>query len=194
MYKKVISILFCIIIFIGGADILLTNRGNIKLTIVSFISDLNVDRFFETLDKNFNFNNDIDKKLQKIYDGTQIIMCKKEIGNFTYYKNEETDGLVLITNNDSKKGIKENTEKINKLYEEFKKRNIDFLYVSMPEEVKGKLKEKLNDIDYGNEITDMVLEELNNVPYIDLRDNKKIKKMSENYYKTDHHWNLETCF
>lgn len=182
MEKKIIAVLFCIIIFCGTINLFF--EFNVEYT---------ADDFIKYAKENPRFSEKVNKYLEDIYDNVQLALNKKEIGNFTYYRNVDTNGLMIITRTLDKKRILKNSKKINALNSILNEKNIEYVYVNIPEEVKDK--EALQNIDYGNEAADILLEGIDNqVHFIDLRKYKQIADLPENFYKTDHHMNMETVF
>ena len=182
MNKKIVALIFCIIIFFG-----LFNIFSQFFYIDSKIS------FLEYLKGELTFSEEIDEYLKDLYDKVQIALNKKEIGNFTYYRNTENNGLIRISKEINEKEVLNRAKKINKLNKIFKEKGINYIYINIPNEVKDR--EKFKNIDYGNEQSDLLLENLQStVHFLDLRKYNEIFELEGNYYKTDHHMNMETTF
>lgn len=92
-------------------------------------------------------------------------------------------------------------EQLTELYNRQKEKNKDFLFVLAPSQLSkydNLIPEGLEKNEQTNYDGDNLLEGLNgnNVPYMDLREelNKEGISQKEAFFKTDHHWNIETGF
>lgn len=182
MNKKIVAILFCIIIFVGLFN--LFQEFNYKDSKVSFLEYINGE---------LTFGEEINKSLEDIYDTIQIALNKKEFGNFTYYRNTETNGLIQLVRTLKEEEVLNKSNKINQLNQVFLDKDIHYIFVNMPNKVKDI--EKFKNIDFGNAQADLLFQKLDKqVHSIDLRKYNQISNLQENFYRTDHHMNMETVF
>ena len=119
----------------------------------------------------------------------------------------EMNDVVLLKNGHltrpgyDKLTLKTEVEQLTKLYNKQKEKNKDFLFVLAPSQVskyEDLIPEEIKKKEYTNYNGDKLIEGLkeNNIPYIDLREelHKEGITQAEAFFKTDHHWNIETGF
>jgi len=182
MEKKIIAVLFCIIILGGAISLFL-----------EFNNEYTIDNLISYVKENPKFSEKINIYLENTYDKLQLALNKKEIGNFTYYRDLENNSLMIINNALDIENVPINSKKINKLNTLFIEKDIPYIFINIPDEIRNI--EKFRNIDYGNVASDILFENMDKqVHFIDLRKYKQISDLSENFYKTDHHMNIETVF
>lgn len=149
------------------------------------------------------FNDNVFKKTELIeFNGlTQRLLGKNMVNDtdpeMTVIKDND-DFLYFITN-DKLKDISFQANSIIELNHYCEKKGINFLYVQAPFKItgeEGQLPEGLRD--YSNTMADNMLTKLNEneVNLLDLRQLMKEESLNyqEHFYKTDHHWTIETGF
>jgi len=184
------SLCFCCIILSGFvamiydiqnqiSEIVITENKLSNFSLKSIITDVSI---FEDKLKPIN------SMLQK------NVLQKKEIDDFKYYKN--IDGGYIITRSPkSVETIKSQQQNIKALYDSATQNGADFLYISMPSRVNDTYREILSNIDFSNDYKDMLLSGIHSdIPTLDLRKISEIESLESSYYKTDHHWNVESIF
>ncbi|MGM9933495.1 hypothetical protein [uncultured Clostridium sp.] len=169
-----------------GSDNLIANLDYIQDRIKSIETTINENtykkyRFIES----YGFLQKLMGKKEE--GGFEVIKDKDNILHYTYFASEpkETEKFAVKTK-DFKDGIINNKVKL--------------IYLMTPDKyIRGKTKfERGIPYNYANETADNYLYDLKEreIDYIDLRENILERGLNPNdlFYKTDHHWNIETAF
>lgn len=192
MYKKIVSIIFLIVIVVGLCNMTWSNKSTVKSELKNLVKNRDIKIFFTNMEK-IKFGKSVDDFIKRNYSKAQLLLGKREIGNFTYYIRD--DGGLIIMSKTKKFSLEQNYDVLKRLYSYSNKNGISFLDVIMPEEVNGDDIELLKNIDNGNYKIDQLTQKIEGeIPYLDLRTNEEVSNLAQNYYKTDHHWDNETCF
>lgn len=192
-YKPIISAINSRISFINN-ELDFTNKQK------GFVQKLdNFDNIINSIEDAINENVYSRYRMIETYGYIQKLMCKNEISNFEVIKDKE--GLMHYSYFTEEPNpidiIGDNTERFK---DNIKDKNIKFIYMMTPDKyVPGKTRfYKGLPYNYANETADNFLEYINrkNIDYIDLRKHimDSPKNNSELFYKTDHHWRVETAF
>jgi hypothetical protein len=188
--EKVTAIIFILIIFSVSifkiiptlkavyGNLLTLNTVGMHQTIINF------EQAYNTVLSN-------DQTWIDIYGLTNRVMLKRETGNFDVLKDNK-GYLYLLTNKDSEETTKLNYESTKDIYDLAVKNNIPFLFLQVPYKNfcnKPELQSYAYDYTKDNFDAFLNLMEKDNMPYLDL---EKIDNFD--YYRTDHHWTVETSF
>ena len=129
----------------------------------------------------------------------QLLMDKKEQSNFEIVKDEE--GLLHFTYfADRPREVQNLVDRVNIFKESLTDENINFLYVLTPDKyIVGQTEFAIGlPYNFENETADEFLRLLNEneIDTVDLRENilKSGMSYSDIFFKTDHHWTIESSF
>lgn len=204
-YDKILAIIFLLLIFfISTATIplafeevgkvLKNKKTNVKKKTINTIKEL--DKTYEgMLDFDSNIINN--KGAYINLNGLMArIMGQKQMNDVTLLNNGHLARIRY-----KKFNLDVQIEQMTKLYNKQKERDKDFLFVLAPSQIskyEDLVPDELKKGDYTNYNGDKLLEGLkeNGVPYLDLREelHKDGIKHEDAFFRTDHHWNIETGF
>lgn len=199
--KKVSAILFLIVLFGFGAintiysfsylrDIVWGDNLSEQIAIVDTTVEENIVGKYQFIEAN-GF----------IYD----VLHKKEMNDFSLFKDD--DGMVYLEDyasyvsqyNNEPRDMAYAAEKILNLQSFFTKKGTPMLFTLYPDKMKNKEVEFKEGYpyNYANETMDSLKNYLgNDIPCLDFRDVEGIKgkENMDIFYKTDHHWKIESAF
>lgn len=137
------------------------------------------------------------KKWINIYGLSQRLLGKDIIDDFSLYRTSY--GKIISPRAYVEQDKADNAvNNIEVLYRYLEQQNIPVYYITSLLPISDNEKLPVGMGDYSHENADMLLNALNEIriPVIDLRTSSKICEIPENtrFYKTDHHWRLETCY
>ncbi|MDO5516228.1 MAG: hypothetical protein Q4F66_01660 [Clostridium sp.] len=171
--------------------------NNIRNTFTSELN--NIDSVIKSINNTINENIYSKYKMIESYGYIQKLMCKNEVSDFEVIRDKEglmnysyfADGPNPVDKiGDSTKRFKDN----------IKDKDVKVIYVMPPDKyLPGKTRMyKGLPYNYANETADNFLKYISDegIDYIDLRNDiiKSPKNLDELFYKTDHHWRIETAF
>lgn len=172
-------------------------NNEIYNTVISKIN--NIDKVIKSIDEAINENVYSRYKMIESYGYIQKLMAKNEVSNFQVIKDKE--GLMnysyFAEGPNPIDKIGDNTKRFK---DNLRDKEVKLIYVMPPDKyVPGKTSiYKGLPYNYANETADNFLKYISNegIDYIDLRSDlmKNTKNLDELFYKTDHHWRIETAF
>ena len=220
MYKKILSVIFCLILFIGFIGIVISSVESIinKSEKVAEAEQLDIShdehaekttKSSEFVDKIISYRDSITKKSNEIfpknlyielYGVTELLLGKK-------YSSDANPSYDIVKLNNGSLAFKypepENLENeinnITKLNNQLKQRQIDMLYIQVPLKIDSKNSGMpLGTEDHTNETMDEFLGSIsqNGVNIFDLRNEIANDGLNHTslFFSTDHHWKTESAF
>lgn len=168
-----------------------------KYTFMSKLSYL--QEKIESIESTINENTYKRYRFIEVYGFLHNVMGKNEEANFEVIKDKD-DILHYTYFADGPKDTEEFAVKTEKFKNNIKDKKVKIIYLMTPDKyIKGKTEfEKGLPYNYANETADNYLQNLaeRNIDYIDLRENilRRGLEPLDLFYKTDHHWNIQTAF
>lgn len=167
------------------------NAFNLKLN--------NLDRVIQSIDDAINENVYFKYKMIESYGYIQKLMFKNEVSGFQVIKDKQ--GLMHYSYfAEGPNPVEEIGDATKRFKDDLKDKNVKLIYVMPPDKyIPGKTK-IYNGLpyNYANETADNFLKYISDegIDYIDLRNDivNSPKNLDELFYKTDHHWRVETAF
>lgn len=128
----------------------------------------------------------------ELYGAFQRILGKREIENFTIFKNSY-NRLVEPRGRRTSSDITDKVEEVGRIWSFLIENNIPFLYIESPLPINNKSELPLGAIDYSGENADNLHMQLPDMQILQV--NKRIDvPEKEMFYKTDHHWSGDASF
>lgn len=185
LVKKVINISLFVTIILGGFFSYL-----LKYNITQPFSRQNVENIIKE-------NVLCKEELIDLYGLTQKMMGKRAIENFTLYKNDY-EKIVSPKEQITQDKIDASIELILPLFDYLEESEIPYYYITSVLPIVDEKDLPIGVQDYSKENAEALKSKLNEyeIPIIDLRVSEQIKTIPKEklFYRTDHHWSLETCF
>lgn len=193
--KKIINIVcFCVMIYSFFTMYILKldsklneiiQPGQNLQTIIS-----GIDNYYRTEDISRN-------SWIELYGLSQRIMGKEQIENFTIFKND-SGGLVALNEKINTNEIEKDVDDILSLISYCNEKEIPAYYITSLLPVTDDTDLPIGAKDYSVYNAEKLMKELekSDLSIIDLRDLSIVQNTEKGmlFYKTDHHWTLETCF
>lgn len=197
--KKLVTAIMIISVLL---ILLVNNLINVYPAIKDILVDFNIKdstEIIKSIDKTMNENIYERDFFINSYGYIQNVLGKKEENNFEVVKDKD-DILHYTYFASERKDVGTFVDKVKSIKENINDKSIEFMYLMTP----SKRIKNVTEFNYGmpenyvNETADSFLYELkqNNIEYVDFRNsmlNWSIK-YNDLFYKTDHHWKVETAF
>jgi hypothetical protein len=175
-------------------DVLIKNpQSTIEKSIANKIDDANIK--IKAINTAYSQNAHLKYSFINLNGFAHLAMGQRTMNDVIKLKN----GYLATPREKATDLMQKNGEKTVKLYNDLKSKGIEFLWVQTPGKIceyDKQLPESFNDFSNENINSYLSVLKSNKVPYMDLRE--EIRKDGLDYYscfyKTDHHWTLDTAF
>lgn len=201
--EKIVAIVFIIISFGLMISFIINGQKDIKSIFKDTFSNKELSKYEKALNitnKTENIINDnisYKEEFINVYGLIQKIIGRKFIED----KNDSTRDIVKLNNNmitfvQKEQDMSDIAIQIVEFKEKLEKNQIPLLYVQAPYKVRNENDVPVGIKDYANQNADNLLQTLNdnNIDNIDLRESFKNKEIEDEFFYTDHHWNIKTAF
>ena len=195
MKQSLFGLLFYAVLFVGFAFNCRINWSRMQDIVRA--SNMNISEKVRSIDQLYA-NVDIGKREWiNLYGFSQRVLDKRQIENFSIYKNQY-ERLVEPKNPVSEGSIRNAIKDVCAVTDYCHDRGIELRYITSILPIDSSEDLPVGAVDYSHENADKLFHILNDnkIPIIDLRKSYKVLEIPEEnrFYKTDHHWTLESCF